>query len=188
MFIHLYSSLISSFSLIAGIIAGGTVGGVLIFVLAASFFLSGWRRRKMRSRPRVLIDEMDDDFPASRRSQSNALPEHHRLEPFPLLQAGRETDAYGLGGYEGRRQRYSRRPRAASSSTSQSSLSVKTSYSARDYEAFGYQKKGGTLELESPVSIIQHEHAGPSSSAQSPIELPPAYTNIKRLSQFLGRH
>jgi len=186
LFINLYSSLIFfPFSLIAGIIAGGTIGGVLILILAALFFLSGWRRRKMRSRPRVLIDEMDDDFPASRRSQSrNALPEYHRLEPFPLLQAGGETDAYSLGEYEGRRQRYLRRPSAASSSTGQSSLSVKTSYSERDYEALGYQKKGSTLELESPVSIIQHE---PSSSAQSPIELPPAYTNIKRISRLLGK-
>ncbi|KAF8343579.1 hypothetical protein F5887DRAFT_972247 [Amanita rubescens] len=179
---------VSNGSLIAGIIAGGTIGGVLIFVLAGFFFLSGWRRRKMRSRPRVLIDEMDDEFPTSRRSQSrNALPEYHRLEPFPLLQAGGETDAYSLGEYEGRRQRYLRRPSAASSSTSQSSLSVKTSYSERDYEALGYQKKGSTLELESPISIIQHEHVGPSNSAQSPIELPPAYTNIKRISRLLGK-
>lgn len=182
---NVYFGLIFPFSLIAGIIAGVTVGGVLIFVLAALFFFSVRRRRKIRSRPRVLIDEMDDDFPTSRRSQSrNALPEYHRLEPFPLLQAGGEINAYGPGESQGRRQRYIRRPSAASSSTSQSSLSVKTSYSERDYETLGYQKKGGTLEIESPISIIQH--AEPSSSAQSPIELPPAYTNIKRVSQLLG--
>lgn len=173
------------------IIASATVGSVLLVTFATLFFLSMRRRRKIRSRPRVLIDEIDDDFSRSnkfRRSQSrNDLPECHRLEPFPLLQAVGETDMYSpVQESEGGAQRYSRRGSAASSSTSRSRLSVKTSFSdLRKCEALGYTKRA-MFEQESPVSYFQHEDAGPSRSADSPVELPPAYVGIKRASKLLG--
>jgi hypothetical protein len=179
----------------AAIIAGATVGSVLLVALATLLFLFMRRRRRMRLKPRVLIDEIDDDFGKPnkfRRNRSrNDLPECHRLEPFPLLQAVGETDMYSLQESEVEEQRYSRRGSAASSSTSQSLLSVKTSYSdLRKYEALGYAK-GPMFEQESPVSFFQHEDAGPSRSADSPVELPPAYArnkraSIKRASQLLG--
>ena len=180
---HLIAFRISS---IPAIIAGVTVGSVLLVALATLLFLFLRRRRNMRSRPRVLIDDMDDDFGKSnkfRRNRSrNDLPESHRLEPFPLLQAVGEMDMYSLQESEDGEQRYSRRGSAASSSTSRSLLSIKTSYSdLRKYEALGYTR-GAVFEQESPISFFQHQDAGPSRPADSPVELPPAYPRTKRAS------
>lgn len=175
---------------IIAVIAAVTVGSLLVVALAM-LVLSIWRRRKMRSRPRVLIDEIDDDLDQSnrlRRNQSrNNLPENHHLEPFPLLQAVQEKDVHSPQESESGIQRYPRRPSEASSLTSKSRLSVNTSFSGRKYEALGYTK-GAMFEQESPVSILQHGDAGPSrspESPESPIELPPAYARIKRASQLL---
>ena len=72
-------------SSIAAIIAGTTFGSVHLVALATLFFL---RRRKMRSGPRILIDEIDDDFTKSNKFRNrNDLRERHRPEPFPLIQA-----------------------------------------------------------------------------------------------------
>ncbi|KAJ7754444.1 hypothetical protein B0H16DRAFT_1458948 [Mycena metata] len=164
-----------------GAIAGGVVGGVaglLAIVLIALFFI---RRRRLgrqeKVRPDLLNDERDegDEGGATR----NELPQFYQPEPFT---AGRSsvggltaddrhpsdlTDEHGrpISGVfsEGR------------SETPDPSTSMSTS-----------TRKTAPMRQMRPVNIIQHADAGPSLPAQAgeeepeTVELPPAYTNIRK--------
>ena len=176
-----------------GAIVGGVVGGVVGLLAIALVVLFFFRRRRhhknsgTKERPVDLLHDGDVDN-EGHVVVDNSLPAYYQPEPFtlpaPTIASSSHPDAPGS-----ERGSFSRDRR-------QSYLSTSTS----DQGGSGYA--GGMLRLapssapstsvsrKSPVppsfravNIIQHDDAGPGEPTPEeepePIELPPAYTNIK---------
>ncbi|KAJ6627785.1 hypothetical protein B0H10DRAFT_1940781 [Mycena sp. CBHHK59/15] len=164
-----------------GAIAGGVVGGVtfmLALFLVALFFL---RRRRMRHTEKVRPDLLSAEDADEGDESTGALPQNFRPEPF--LASDTRTSLGGLTA-DGRRVSGLTDPDGrpisgvlseSRSGTPDPSTSMSTS-----------TRKTAPMRQMRPVNIIQHADAGPSTG-QLPeeedvetVELPPAYTNIKK--------
>ena len=175
-----------------GAIVGGVVGGVVGALAIALFLLFVVRRRRFHSsggtkeRPVDLLrDDEGDNAPGDGR-----LPEYYQPEPFVLPDPTVASSQHNLDPYA---PAGSSRP---SGDHRQSYLS--TSTSADGAAGVGVGRAGGssipsTSARKSPappsfrpVNIIQHDDAGladqppPPEEEPETIELPPAYTNIRR--------
>lgn len=133
------------------------------------------RRRRVHKQQKekpvdlLLADEGDE----GNRHQRNELPQYYEPEPFvvpdPTIAS---SESQRPGGSEGRRlSSRSGTPDLLSNSGGPSSTTT---------------RKGGAPRPLRPVNIIQHDDAGPSEGPKEEegepetIELPPAYTNIRR--------
>ncbi|KAK2459885.1 hypothetical protein APHAL10511_008085 [Amanita phalloides] len=171
-----------------GLVIGGMMGGVTpIFIAALYYFI--WRRRRLRSRPRLLVNGIDGDVPSSNESSHqnqsrDDLAENHHLEPFPLhppvMRVGicatqRPGDVQGSSAQQNRPQ---------TRELSQNNISVKLNGSKRDYGARNREHDAHA----SLSTIVQHGDPGPSTPPAvhcAIIEPPPAYSRIKRATQLL---
>ncbi|KIK57762.1 hypothetical protein GYMLUDRAFT_75370 [Collybiopsis luxurians FD-317 M1] len=153
-----------------GAIVGGVVGGV-VGLLALILLLYFIRRRTKQNRRfnEKPVDLLPADEADERTNQPGEPPEYYRPDPFivpePTVDESLTTSGRPLSGSEGPSSR-SGTPDLASTSTG--------------------TRKTGAPRILRPVNIIQHDDAGPSESAQNKeveaetIELPPAYTNIRK--------
>ncbi|KAF5369099.1 hypothetical protein D9758_003079 [Tetrapyrgos nigripes] len=162
-----------------GAIVGGVIGGVvlIIAVLLALFF---WRRRNREHRTSekrqvdLLQAEAEDDRPGRQE-----LPQYYQPEPFIVPDPSSDTASYRMTAYtdaasEGR-------PLSTDYDTSSRSGTPDPSGAASS--SVGTRKTAPRTFR--PVNIIQHDDAGPSEQGgkeEEPetIELPPAYTNIRK--------
>lgn len=157
------------------------VGGVVALIAALLVGLFFMRRRRLHSkgkeRPDLLTDEGDDGG-----AMRNELPQHYQPEPFMVEDptVGRSS----LGGLtaEGRRNSgltdADGRPISVLYSESRSGTPDPSSMSTST------RKTGAPMRQMRPVNIIQHADAGPSAphpeEEPETVELPPAYTNIRK--------
>lgn len=115
--------------------------------------------------------------------QRNELPEYYQPEPFNVpdpLQMTRTDDDGGMS--EGR-------PLSGYTSTSRSQtpdlLGLGLGSAGMSSTTSSTGRKGAIRQMR-PVNVIQHDDAGPSENAplaeEEPetVELPPAYTNIRK--------
>ncbi|RDB27856.1 hypothetical protein Hypma_002304 [Hypsizygus marmoreus] len=167
-----------------GAIVGGVIGGV-VFLVALFLILFFLRRRqqdkkKQKERPMDLIDEGDDapDAPRSG-SRANELPEYYHPEPFMVPDPTvTSTDGDTLDG----------RPTSGYTSTSRSGTPdlLGSVYGYGGGAPSSASGRKGPLRQMRPVNVIQHDDAGPSEPPPpadeevETVELPPAYTNIKK--------
>jgi len=180
-----------------GAIVGGVVGGIafLLCIGIVFFFFRRHKRRrsKIHARPDLFTGDEGDDEPqmsgagvnaqqngAARR---NELPEYYQPEPFNVpdpLQTARSDDDGGtsegrpLSGYT--LMSRSQTPDLLGLGLGSAGMSSTTSSGGR---------KGAVRQMR-PVNVIQHDDAGPSEHAPlaedepETVELPPAYTNIRK--------
>jgi hypothetical protein len=160
-----------------GGIIGGAIGGAIILLsalLVAFYFLLRRRRvQDKKSRPVDLLQGDAEDPPPNSRSE---LPQFYQPEPFLVADSTVRSSSYD-GGYDDRRQ-----------STVTSTTDFRRS-GTPDLLGLGLGSAGGSSHTRKsplgpqhlrPVNIIQHDDAGPDDEAHETIELPPAYTNIRR--------
>ncbi|RPD75490.1 hypothetical protein L226DRAFT_447792, partial [Lentinus tigrinus ALCF2SS1-7] len=170
-----------------GAIVGGVIGGVVGAIAIGLLLLFAMRRKRfhqsVKERPLDLLQDQDDGHVGD-----NRLPEYYQPEPFvlpdPTVASTHESSAPGT------RPAGSSRP---SGDHRESFLSTSTS----DNAGGGYLRAGSSIPSTSarkspappsfrPVNIIQHDDAGladeppPPDEEPETIELPPAYTNIRR--------
>jgi SWI/SNF related-matrix-associated actin-dependent regulator of chromatin subfamily C len=164
-----------------GAIAGGVGGGVALLlagVLVALFFL---RRRRLHNKPKERPDlltgpdEGDDHTGAAH----NELPQFYQPEPFMVNDptVGDRTSVGGLTA-DGRTDSNGRPISILTSDTRSATPDPSTSFSGRT-------GKSAPMRQMRPVNIIQHADAGPSMAPPGEdepetVELPPAYTNIRK--------
>ncbi|KAI0312159.1 hypothetical protein OF83DRAFT_1067664 [Amylostereum chailletii] len=152
-----------------GAIVGGVVGGVgglLIILLVALFYL---RRRRFtkatKTRPVNILQDDEDD-----RHHQGELPEYYEPEPF-LVPDPSVATSDGASTHDGQTlmSEHMSRP-ITPGQRSMTEMSTTT-------------RKSGMPRSLRPVNIVQHEDAGPSvpQGAEEPetVELPPAYTHIR---------
>ncbi|KAJ6470062.1 hypothetical protein C8R47DRAFT_1222691 [Mycena vitilis] len=158
-----------------GAIAGGVVGGVaglLAVLLLALFFL---RRRRLhhkeKFRPDLLMTDEGDEGATGPRN--NELPQFYQPEPFMV-----EDPTSGRASLGGRTNSDGRPISTAISESRSGTPDPSISMSGRT-------GKSAPMRQMRPVNIIQHADAGPSGAPppeEEPetVELPPAYTNIRK--------
>lgn len=164
-----------------GAIAGGVVGGVALLLagfLVALFFLRRRRlHRQEKERPDLLTgaDEGDDHAGAAH----NELPQFYQPEPF-MVNDPTAGDRASVGGLtaDGRTDSNGRPISIVTSDTRSATPDPSTSFSGRT-------GKSAPMRQMRPVNIIQHADAGPSMAPPGEdepetVELPPAYTNIRK--------
>ncbi|KAF8239486.1 hypothetical protein L208DRAFT_1237100 [Tricholoma matsutake] len=181
-----------------GAIVGGIVGGLAFLACLAIVFFFYRRHKqdksKVHARPNLFTgDEGDDDDEPqmsgarvdgrqSAVSRRNELPEYYQPEPFnvpdPMLAAhtdddGRTSDGRPLSGYTSMSR--SETPDLLGFGLGSAGVGSSTSSGGRK----------GPIRQMRPVNVIQHDDAGPNENAplsEEPetVELPPAYTNIRK--------
>lgn len=172
----------SSKSSNTGAIVGGVIGGVIglaALCLLALFFIR--RRRfhdKRRSQNTVdLLHGDTEDGPSSGRSD---LPQFYQPEPFVVPDPTVQSSSHG---------HMSEGDRRASMQTSTTTDLLRSG--TPDPHGAASTSGGSSNTRKSPmgpsqlrpVNIIQHDDAGPDEGSET-IELPPAYTNIRRKLTF----
>jgi len=184
-----------------GPIVGGVIGGIVL-LSALVMLLLFFRRRKRFHQQQARTDLFTDDEGPNNEAQGA----NGQLAPEPYIVSERETSEYGgthlsgggtsaagggllsATGSEG----YDQDRRFSATSTSMSrpastSLDMMrpntpgTSVS----NTTGYTRKTAVPPVMRPVNVIQHDDAGVAPEGEEEaeaetVELPPAYTNIKR--------
>ena len=157
---------------------GGVVGGVAGLLIIA-FLVFFWLRRRRtqqasKDRPSLFIDH-DDEAPTSQFPREE-LPIYYEPEPFtasePTDRASTHRPSTALDRSE--------RP----SSQSLTYLPDPQRVASPDGTSTGISRKSPMPSPLRPVNVIQHEDAGPSlppdNAEPETVELPPAYTNIRK--------
>ena len=154
-----------------GAIVGGVIGGVVV-IAAALLVLVFFRRRHRyhRHQNEKPVDLAADDEDAPPRGSRNELPEYYQPEPFVVPEPAPSTLLSDTTDSDERERRHSFLSASGTDllSTAPSSSTRKAGYQPRQMR---------------PVNIIQHDDAGPSTPYKDEpetIELPPAYTKIRR--------
>ncbi|KAE9409676.1 hypothetical protein BT96DRAFT_962255 [Gymnopus androsaceus JB14] len=150
-----------------GAIVGGVVGGVvgLLALLLLLYFIRRRTRQNAKNNEKP-VDLLQADEGDERPNRPAQLPEYYQPDPFivPDPTSGDESGS-------------SAAPFSSSSErpTSSASTHDATSSSAR---------KSAVPRTLRPVNIVQHDDAGAASTTKEEepetIELPPAYTNIRK--------
>jgi len=151
------------------------VAGLLIIAFLVFFWFRRRRaQRASKERPSIFIDH-DDDAPTSQ-PQREELAVYYEPEPFT---ASEPTDRAS-----------SHRPSTALDrserpiSQSLTYLSDPQRVASPDGTGTGISRKSPMPSSLRAVNVIQHEDAGPSLPAENAesetVELPPAYTNIRK--------
>lgn len=163
-----------------GAIVGGVIGGVVGLIALVLVLLFCRRRQKFhksqKERPVDLLREDEETNEGDGR-----LPRYYEPEPFivpdPTVTSG--DDRGSLRPSTDRRQ---------SALTYETASAPGNRVSTPDPSNMGtstYMRKSPAPPTFRPVNIVQHEDAGPSDAPpqeeqEETIELPPAYTNIKK--------
>ncbi|KAI0918602.1 hypothetical protein AcV5_002549 [Taiwanofungus camphoratus] len=172
-----------------GAIVGGVVGGIAgaAVILIACFFI--FRRRRetqqaQKERPVDLLQDHEHD------NDDGMLPQYYEPDPF-LMPEPTILSSSGADEHSVLRPSTDRR-QTLLSATSASGLTALRPGTP------DYSMRSGTTNTRKtpappslrPVNIVQHEDAGPpeQDAQQEPetIELPPAYTNIRKTSSSLS--
>jgi hypothetical protein len=184
-----------------GAIVGGVVGALAFLAcLGILFFFyrrSQRKKSKVHARPNLFTGDEDEpemsgpniaDGRQSAVSRRNELPEYYQPEPFnvpdPLQTTHTEDDGRTSEG----------RPLSGYTSTSRSGTPDLLGFGLGSAGVGGNSSSAGTSSVGRkgqmrnmrPVNVIQHDDAGPSENAplteEEPdtVELPPAYTNIRK--------
>ncbi|KAJ3555239.1 hypothetical protein NM688_g2686 [Phlebia brevispora] len=176
--VHLFDP----FLLIAQGALWGGVGGFLVVCLAAWFL---WRRQRtqktQKERPVDLLQDQEGDG-----DHDTSLPQYYQPEPFvlpePTVASSSVTGDPETAMASGMRPSIDHRLSQYSTTTGEGAgLPTRP---VTPSQASTYMRKSPAPPSFRPVNIIQHDDAGPSEymSQLEPetIELPPAYTNIRR--------
>lgn len=145
-------------------------------LLIIAFLLFFWfkrrdARRGNKERPSLFVDH-DDEAPNSQPLRED-LPIHYQPEPFT---ASEPTDRASTPRPS---TPFDRSERPVSQSLTY--LSDPQRVASPDGTSTGLSRKSPIPPSLRPVNFIQHEDAGPSDNPEpETIELPPAYTNIRR--------
>ncbi|KAL1663947.1 hypothetical protein GGF50DRAFT_55877 [Schizophyllum commune] len=154
-----------------GAIVGGVIGGVagVACIALALFFLMRRKKNQKREKEKpVLIDDDQDGRGGPIEPTDNDLPQYYEPEPFMVpdpTSDGRRTSAGNL--------------------TESGYLPTPSRSGTPDVmSASGATRKTAPRQMRA-VNFIQHDDAGPSmppgaSEEPETIELPPAYTNIRK--------
>ncbi|OSD01457.1 hypothetical protein PYCCODRAFT_517221 [Trametes coccinea BRFM310] len=175
-----------------GAIVGGVIGGIVGAIALALVLLFVLRRRRFqkgtKERPVDLLQDQDNEAGDGR------PPEYYQPEPFvlpdPTVASTREGSIRaGTASYQGLATRPSAEQRHSylstdTSETGTQALGLRPPASSAPSSS---TRKSPAPPTFRPVNIIQHDDAGPSEPPPPPpeeepetIELPPAYTNIRR--------
>ncbi|KIY47393.1 hypothetical protein FISHEDRAFT_74693 [Fistulina hepatica ATCC 64428] len=163
-----------------GAIIGGVIGGVsgiIVLLLLLWFARKRYNEKRSQREKPTPVDLLDENDPADAPAQ-NDLPQYYQPEPFPMrgpasptATSGNDTSQTGDGIL------------ARPISTVLSDTGTSTT-SAGMSGASGTRKLAAGPRQFRAVNVIQHEDAGPSESTDNQegetIELPPAYTNIRK--------
>ena len=146
-----------------------------------------WRRQqKLKARPVDLLQDQDGEG-----EHDPTLPQYYRPEPF-VLPDPTISSSSGLAGPEtamasGLRPSIDHRLSQYSTTTGENGLVLGSASRSGTPDASSSQwtRKSPAPPSFRPVNIVQHEDAGPSEvdvsqTEAETIELPPAYTNIRR--------
>ncbi|KAH9899276.1 hypothetical protein C8Q73DRAFT_663041 [Cubamyces lactineus] len=174
-----------------GAIVGGVIGGVVGAIALALVILFAVRRQRYKQgtkeRPVDLLQDQDNDGPSDGRP-----PEYYQPEPFVLpdptvVSSTHESSVAGTAPYAaGLATRASTDHRQSYLSTSTSETGLTGLRPPASSAPSTSTRKSPMPPSFRPVNIIQHDDAGPSEPPPPPddepetIELPPAYTNIRR--------
>ncbi|KAI0676502.1 hypothetical protein C8Q78DRAFT_26802 [Trametes maxima] len=171
-----------------GAIVGGVIGGVFGAIALALVLLFAVRRQRQRKgtkeRPVDLLQDQENDATDGR------PPEYYRPEPFVLPDptvASTHESSFAGGVAPGLATRPSAEQRNSYLSTTSTSETGPGGFRlAGSSVPSNVTRKSAAPPMFRPVNIIQHDDAGPSEPPPPPddepetIELPPAYTNIRR--------
>ncbi|KAG6336390.1 hypothetical protein ID866_2710 [Astraeus odoratus] len=184
----------SSSSSNVGAIVGGTIGGLALLALLVLGGLYVIRRRTKRSVKERPVDLLHGDPDDSDHVPPPDLPEY-RPEPFLATEPTEASSAFtpdevGRMSFTG--SRYGTHSDRRQSALTLSELQF-TRSGTPDREMLSVPGPSGSMASSRkspmprqlrPVNIIQHEDAGPQEDADASqpetIELPPAYTNIRK--------
>lgn len=165
-----------------GAIVGGTVGG-LVAIAALLFFLAFLRRRDRLRSGKSPIDLVNDDEEDERPARQNELPPFYHPEPFIV------PDPSAVSSSQGRQTPSQDGTRPMSMLTTTDPL-TSSGFRSPTPDANGStttRKSAAGPRALRPINIVQHDDAGPSEADQDAepetIELPPAYTNIRKPAQ-----
>lgn len=147
---------------------------LIIAFLALFWFRRRRARQASKDRPSLFIDH-DDEAPTSQLPREE-LPTYYAPEPFtasePTEQASTHRPSTALD----------RSDRPISQSLTY--LSDPQRVASPDGTSTGVSRKSPLPPSLRPVNVIQHEDAGPSipgdNAEPETVELPPAYTNIRK--------
>jgi len=167
-----------------GAIVGGVVGGIAgaSLLVLALLFIRRQRVRKQaeKERPVDLLQDQDRD------SDEAHPPQYYQPEPFMMPDPTVASTAGAPSTAGGLRPSVDRRASRISGTTAEGSSAAgglrAPTPDASASGSTGTRKSPAPPSLR-PVNIIQHDDAGPPEPpADEPetIELPPAYTNIRR--------
>ncbi|GBE88599.1 hypothetical protein BKA93DRAFT_819466 [Sparassis latifolia] len=177
-----------------GAIVGGVIGGIagVVLILAALWFFH--RRQQTQQTQKERSVDLLQDHDHDQDQDDGQLPQYYRPEPFLLPEptiissAGAFEDgdeATSMSG--GARGSMDRRPMRLSQTTMSMSEAGLLRPATPSASATTNTRKTPHPPTLRPVNIIQHDDAGPppppgEQHAEEPetIELPPAYTNIRR--------
>jgi hypothetical protein len=168
-----------------GAIVGGTLGGVVALAAFALFmvFLRN-RDRFHKAEKSQAVDLLNEDEDDERPTRNNELPASYRPEPFivPDLTSDSSTGRQTLSHNDNRPMSMS-----MSTITTTDPLFVGPNDTARS--SVTRKSAAGPRALR-PVNIVQHDDAGPSEvdaedAEPETVELPPAYTNIRKPVQTI---
>lgn len=162
-----------------GAIVGGVVGGVggfALVVLLALFFLFRRRRHTQKAQKEQPVDLLQDH---DHDQDDGQLPQYYEPEPFVVPEPTVLSSAGGST-YEGR----------PGGGRLNSHLSVADGLRPGTPDSAMRSGTSNTRKSPAPtlrpVNIVQHEDAGPPEPSgqeeSETIELPPAYTNLRRAS------
>ncbi|THG96633.1 hypothetical protein EW026_g5230 [Hermanssonia centrifuga] len=161
---------------IVGGVIGGLVGLVSILLIVLFFIRRNRFHKSQNSRPVDLLNDQEGDG-----EPDGNLPQYYRPEPFIVPDP---TVSSSYGGDPETRTTTGLRPsldgRSRYSGTTADLLRPDTPDRSATSGSTAYMRKSPAPPSFRPVNIIQHDDAGPSEDAPETIELPPAYTHIKR--------
>ncbi|EMD35430.1 hypothetical protein CERSUDRAFT_116197 [Gelatoporia subvermispora B] len=173
-----------------GAIVGGVIGGVVgALTLGLILFFIQRRRVQQHAEKERPVDLLQDH---DRESDDAHPPQYYEPEPFLVpdptaASSAGSTAPYGSSTpYGGLRPSVDRRASHISGTTAEgSSAAAFLRAGTPDMSASGSSgtRKSPAPPTFRPVNIIQHDDAGPQEQGQEEpetIELPPAYTNIRR--------
>ncbi|EIW55324.1 uncharacterized protein TRAVEDRAFT_130820 [Trametes versicolor FP-101664 SS1] len=167
-----------------GAIVGGVIGGVVGAIALGLVLLFAVRRQRFhnkgtKERPVDLLQDQDNEGAAG----DGRPPEYYRPEPFLLPDP---TVASTVHDDAGRPSADHRQSYLSQSSTSETGGAAGVLRPPPSTAPSSNTRKSAAPPTFRPVNIIQHDDAGPSEPPPPPaeepetIELPPAYTNIRR--------
>ena len=165
---------------------GGVVGGVTLILVVLLIALFFWRRSRLQNTPKDhpvnLLMGDEGDGPSDSQMREANPPSFYQPEPFLVP----DRTSTGRTSFQGGQPGAEAGAFGAYRDDDEHSNSRRSSEVPPMSIAASSRKSGTLLRPMRPVNIIQHDDAGPSEpdtradDEPETIELPPAYTHIKK--------